>query len=83
MVLKPTILTSNSFFLPHTMSTLKTLSSTQTSPLITFTNFNPIKLTRDKYPLWLSQIVSHFRGENLFGYVDGTTPPTAYCLFHH
>jgi hypothetical protein len=57
------------------MSAVATLSSTQTPPLITFTNFNPVKLTRDNYPLWLPQIVPHLRGGNLFGYVDGTTPP--------
>ena len=57
------------------MSAVATLSSTQTPPFITFTNFNPVKLTRDNYPLWLPQIVPHLRGGNLFGYVDGTTPP--------
>jgi hypothetical protein len=46
----------------------------QHSALVTFTNFNPIKLTRDNYPLWLPQIVPHLRGGNLFGYVDGTIP---------
>jgi hypothetical protein len=57
------------------MSAVTTLSSTQTSLLIIFTNFNPVKLTRDNYPLWLPQIVPHLRGGNLFGYVDGSTPP--------
>jgi len=57
------------------MSVVTTLSSTQTSPLITFTNFNPVKLTRDNYPLWLPQIVPHLRGGNLFRYVDDSTPP--------
>lgn len=63
------------------MSAVATLSSTQTPPLITFTNFNPVKLTRDNYPLWLPQIVPHLRGGNLFGYVDGTTPPPHHPLF--
>jgi hypothetical protein len=57
------------------MSAVATLSSTQSPPLITFTNFNPVKLTRDNYLLWLPQIVPPLRGGNLFGYVDGTTPP--------
>ncbi|KAL9390029.1 hypothetical protein Peur_018634 [Populus x canadensis] len=60
------------------MSIVTTLSSTQTFPLITFTNFNPVKLTQDNYPLWLPQIVPHLRGGNLFGYVNGTT--TSYRL---
>jgi hypothetical protein len=46
----------------------------QHSALVTFTNFNPVKLTRDNYPFWLPQIVPHLRGGNLFGYVDGTFP---------
>ena len=57
------------------MSTVTTPFSTQTSPLITFTNFNPVKLTRDNYPPWVPQIVPHLRGENLFGYVNDSTPP--------
>jgi hypothetical protein len=44
----------------------------QTPPLATFTNFNPIKLTRDNYPVWLPQIVPHLKGRNLFRYVDGS-----------
>ena len=60
------------------MSTITTSSSTQTSPLVIFTNFNHVKLTRDNDPLWLPQIVPHLRGENLFGYDDGTTIP--HCL---
>jgi hypothetical protein len=57
------------------MSVVATLSSTQSLPLITFTNFNLVKLTRDNYPLWLPQIVPPLRGGNLYGSVDGTTPP--------
>lgn len=51
-------------------------TSTQLQPpaLVTFTNFNSFKLTRDNYPLWLPQIVPHLKGGNLFGYVDGTYP---------
>jgi hypothetical protein len=42
--------------------------------LVTFTNFNPVKLTQDNYPTWLPQIVPHLKGGNLFGYVNGTFP---------
>jgi hypothetical protein len=48
--------------------------TTQTSTLVTFTNFNPVKLTMDNYPLWLPQIVPHLKGGNLYGYVDGSIP---------
>jgi hypothetical protein len=46
----------------------------QTPPLVTFTNFNPTKLTNVNYPVWLPQIVPHLKGGNIFGYVDGSTP---------
>ncbi|GFZ15769.1 hypothetical protein Acr_25g0001780 [Actinidia rufa] len=48
--------------------------TTQTSTPVTFTNFNPVKLTMDNYPLWLTQIVPHLKGGNLYGYVDGSIP---------
>jgi hypothetical protein len=35
-----------------------------------------IKLTRDNYLLWKAQIVPYLKGQNLFGFIDGTqTPP--------
>jgi len=40
--------------------------------LVTFTNYNPIKLTKDNYPVWLPQIVPHLKGGNIYGYVDGS-----------
>jgi len=46
----------------------------QTPPLVTFTNFNPTKLTNVNYPVWLPQIYPHLKGGNIFGYVDGSTP---------
>jgi hypothetical protein len=51
--------------------------ATQFSNLVTFANLNPIKLTRDNYPIWLPQIVPHLKGGNVYGYVDGsiTCPP--------
>ncbi|GFY97861.1 hypothetical protein Acr_12g0004020 [Actinidia rufa] len=48
--------------------------TTQTSTPVTFTNFNPVKLTMDNFPLWLTQIVPHLKGGNLHGYVDGSIP---------
>ena len=48
--------------------------TTQTSILVTLTNFNPIKLTMDNYPFWLPQIVPRLKWGNLYGYVDGSIP---------
>jgi hypothetical protein len=46
----------------------------QTPLLVTFTDFNPTKLTSTNYPVWLPQIVLHFKGGNIYEYVDGSTP---------
>ena len=48
--------------------------ATQFSNLVTFANLNPIKLTRDNYPIWLPQIGPHLKGGNVYGYVDGSIP---------
>jgi hypothetical protein len=34
-----------------------------------------IKLTRDNYLLWKAQIVPYLKGQNLFGFIDGTQNP--------
>ena len=39
--------------------------ATQFSNLVTFANLNPIKLTRDNYPIWLPQIVPHLKGGSI------------------
>ena len=37
-----------------------------------------IKLKRDNYLLWKAQIVPYLRGQDLFGFLDGSRPaPTA------
>jgi hypothetical protein len=51
-----------------------TATPSTTPSLVTFTNFNHVKHTRDNYPTWLPQIVPHLKGGNLFGYVDGPFP---------
>ena len=33
-----------------------------------------IKLTRENYLLWKSQIVPYLKGQHLYGYLDGSTP---------
>ena len=56
----------------QTPPTIPSITTHQTPPLVTFTNFSPIKLTQDTYPIWLPQVVPHLKGGNLYGYVDGT-----------
>ncbi|KAJ0105009.1 hypothetical protein Patl1_18410 [Pistacia atlantica] len=34
-----------------------------------------VKLTKDNYLLWKTQIVPYLRGQRLFGFVDGTISP--------
>jgi hypothetical protein len=56
----------------QTPPTISSITTHQTPPLVTFTNFSLIKLTQDTYPIWLPQVVPHLKGGNLYGYVDGT-----------
>ncbi|KAA8517960.1 hypothetical protein F0562_015434 [Nyssa sinensis] len=34
-----------------------------------------MKLTKDNYLLWKTQVVPYLRGQRLFGFVDGSNPP--------
>ncbi|KAA8515403.1 hypothetical protein F0562_018986 [Nyssa sinensis] len=34
-----------------------------------------VKLTKDNYLLWKTQVVPYLRGQRLFGFVDGSNPP--------
>lgn len=54
-------------------------TNTPTPPLVTFNNFNILKIDRDNYNLWIPQIVPLLKGGNVYGYVDRTIlapPPT-------
>jgi hypothetical protein len=54
---------------PSSMATKPTLPQ-----LVTFSNFNLIKLTQENYPTRLPQVIQHLKWGNLFGYVDGSIP---------
>jgi hypothetical protein len=51
-----------------------TATSSTTPSLVTFTNFNHVKLAQDNYPTGLPHIVPHLKGVTLSGYVDGSFP---------
>ncbi|KAA8516956.1 hypothetical protein F0562_017226 [Nyssa sinensis] len=53
-------------------------NSSSSIPTITpISNIISIKLTLDNYPLWKAQLLHYFRGQDLYGYLDGTVtlPP--------
>ncbi|KAL3819930.1 hypothetical protein ACJIZ3_005835 [Penstemon smallii] len=50
-------------------------SETQSLSIISMPNIATIKLSQDNYLLWKAQMIPYFRGQDLFGYLDGTTPP--------
>ena len=60
--------------LSSSASTVNTIASPSPTTLTTIHDLITIKLTRDNYLLWKAQIVSYFKGQHLYGYLDGTTP---------
>ena len=81
MVSEPLWHTSFFFFFPLASSSSSTsvVNTTTSSPtsLTTIHHLITIKLTCDNYLLWKAQIVLYLKGQNLFGYLDGSTlaPP--------
>ncbi|KAJ0040318.1 hypothetical protein Pint_28354 [Pistacia integerrima] len=51
-------------------------SSTATNSILPtqLHHFITIKLTKDNYLLWRAQLIPYLRGQNLFGYLDGSIP---------
>jgi hypothetical protein len=43
-------------------------------------HFITIKLTQDNYLLWRAQLIPYLRGQNLFGYLDGSVPCPAITI---
>jgi len=43
-------------------------------PLISPPAINVTKLSKDNYHVWKAQLIPFFRGQGLFGYLDGTIP---------
>ena len=48
------------------------LTSSQIPTVIPISNIVSLKLTQDNYPLWKTQLLHYFRGQDLYGYLDGT-----------
>jgi hypothetical protein len=56
-------------------------SSTAISSILpTQLHFITIKLTQDNYLLWRAQLIPYLRGQNLFGYLDGSVPCPAITI---
>jgi hypothetical protein len=67
---------------PLTNITQMTFYSTNTSdaatngnpPLVSPPAINVTKLSKDNYHVWKAQLIPFFRGQGLFGYLDGIIP---------
>ena len=67
---------------PLTHVTQMTFSATNTSdaaangipPLVSPPAINVTKLSKDNYHVWKAQLIPFFRGQGIFGYLDGTIP---------
>jgi len=55
-------------------------SAAISSILPTQLHFITIKLTQDNYLLWRAQLIPYLRGQNLFGYLDGSVPCPAITI---
>ena len=55
-------------------STVTTTTSPSPTSLTAIHHLITIKLTHDNYLLWKAQIVPYFKGQHLYGYLDGSTP---------
>ena len=60
--------------LSSSASIVNTIASPSPTTLTTIHHLITIKLTRDNYLVWKAQIVSHLKGQHLYGYLDRTTP---------
>lgn len=52
--------------------------------IIPISNIVSLKLTPDNYPFWKTQLLHYFRGQDLYGYLDGTLilPPQMIDTLH-
>ncbi|KAA8525521.1 hypothetical protein F0562_007376 [Nyssa sinensis] len=68
---------------PSSSTSTANLSSSTTT-ITPFSNIVSIKLTADNYPIWKAQLVPCFRGQELYGYLDGTSkiPPQTIAAPH-
>lgn len=59
------------------VSSTATNQNSQSPFVISMSNLVIVKLSPENYILWKAQMVPYFRGQDLFGYLDGTisTPP--------
>ena len=62
-------------------SILAALSTTKSSQSLSpIQHLITIKLNRDNYLLWKTQITPYFKGQHLFGFLDGTQPAPSQFL---
>ncbi|KAA8541288.1 hypothetical protein F0562_025251 [Nyssa sinensis] len=61
-----------------------TNSSSSIPTMTPISHIVSIKLTPDNYPLWKAQLLHYFRGQDLYGYLDGTVtlPPQTIDALH-
>lgn len=50
-------------------------SASPTTSIIPLSNIVSLKLTPDNYPLWKTQLLHYFRGQDLYGHLDGSLIP--------
>lgn len=67
-----------------TSSATTLTSSSSTSTIIPISNVVSLKLTPENYPLWKTQLMHYFHGQDLYGHLDGTLiPPPRMLITSH
>ncbi|KAG5247753.1 Retrovirus-related polyprotein from transposon [Salix suchowensis] len=56
------------------MSSSNTTTAATHSSVISMPTVATVKLNHDNFLLWKAQLVSYFKGQDLFGYIDGSIP---------
>lgn len=61
-------------------ATLTSSSAPTINTIIPVSNIVSLKLTPENYSLWKTQLLHYFRGQDLFGHLDGTLMPPSQMI---
>ena len=56
------------------MASSSSSSSAQPSSILSMPSVTTVKLNLDNFLMWKAQLVPYFKGQDLFGYLDGSIP---------
>ena len=63
------------------MASSSSSSSAQPSSILSMPSVTTVKLNPDNFLMWKAQLVPYFKGQDLFGYLDGSIPKPPKFIF--